>query len=140
MSALGLNDNFLKHCPGARAVAAGKSGWRRFLVAGTAAVLAGLTFAATAAIYLRYETVMAEGGAMRTGELCVILDRWTGEAKPCTEEAVVRRRSQCPNPQPAEAPGQEEALWHRVVESVAEFIEVHWLPMMRPAAFGKPSR
>jgi len=33
---------------------------------GIVAVLAGLTFAGTAAIYLRYETVMPEGGAMRT--------------------------------------------------------------------------
>lgn len=68
---------------------------------GLVAVLAGLTFAGTAAIYLRYETVMPEGGAMRTGELCVVLDRWTGEAKPCTEEAVTRRFRRRPEPQRA---------------------------------------
>lgn len=99
---------------------------------GLVAVLAGLTFAATAAIYLRYETVMPEGGGLRTGDLCVVLDRWTGETKPCTEEAVARRRSKRPEPQHAEAPGQEEALWQKVVEFVAEFIEVRWQPMMRP--------
>jgi len=68
---------------------------------GLVAVLAGLTFAGTAAIYLRYETVMPEGGAMRTGELCVVLDRWTGEAKPCTEEAVTRRFRKRSEPQRA---------------------------------------
>jgi len=68
---------------------------------GLVAVLAGLTFAGTAAIYLRYETVMPEGGAMRTGELCVVLDRWTGEAKPCTEESVTRRFRKRPEPQRA---------------------------------------
>lgn len=99
---------------------------------GLVAVLAGLTFAGTAAIYLRYETVMPEGGGLRTGDLCVVLDRWSGEAKPCTEEAITRRRSKRPGQQPAESPGQEEALWQRVVEFVAEFIEVRWLPMMRP--------
>jgi len=99
---------------------------------GLVAVLAGLTFAGTAAIYLRYETVMPEGGGLRTGDLCVVLDRWSGEAKPCTEEAITRRRSKRPDPQPAESPGQEEALWQRVVEFVAEFIEVRWQPMMRP--------
>lgn len=133
MPALRLNDNFLEHCPGARAVAAGQGGWRRLLVAGTAAVLAGLTFLGGVAVLMRYETVMPEVGAMRTGELCVVLDRWTGESKPCTEEAVARRRGKRPpDPQPAESPGQEEALWQRVVEFVAEFIEVRWLPMMRP--------
>lgn len=99
---------------------------------GLVAVLAGLTFAATAAIYLRYETVMPEGGGLRTGDLCVVLDRWSGEAKPCTEEAITRRRGKRPGQQPAEAPGQGEALWQRVVEFVAEFIEVRWQPMMRP--------
>lgn len=99
---------------------------------GLVAVLAGLTFAGTAAIYLRYETVMPEGGGLRTGDLCVVLDRWSGEAKPCTEEAITRRRSKRLGQQPAESPGQEEALWQRVVEFVAEFIEVRWLPMMRP--------
>lgn len=72
---------------------------------GLVAVLAGLTFAATAAIYLRYETVMPEGGGLRTGDLCVVLDRWTGEAKPCTEEAITRRHGKRPSPQYAEAPG-----------------------------------
>jgi hypothetical protein len=99
---------------------------------GLVAVLAGLTFAGTAAAWLRYETVMPEGRGLRTSELCVVLDRWTGEAKPCTAEAIARRRNQRPEPQPAESPGQEEALWQRVVEFVAEFIEVRWQPMMRP--------
>ena len=97
MSALRLNDNFLKHCPGARAVAAGKGGWRRFFIAGTVAVLAGLTFLGGIAVLMRYETVMSEDGAMCTGELCVVFDRWTGETKPCTEEAIARRRSQRPD-------------------------------------------
>lgn len=132
MSALHLNDNFLKHCPGARAVTAGKGGWRRFFIAGTAAVMAGLTFLSGIAVLMRYETVMPEGGAMLMGELCIVLDRWPIKAKPCTEEAIARRRSKRPDPQPAEAPGQEDALWQRVVEYAAEFIEVRWLPMMRP--------
>ncbi|MBV6412195.1 MAG: hypothetical protein LC123_03285 [Burkholderiales bacterium] len=133
MSALRLNDNFLEHCPGVRAVAAGQGGWRRLFFAGTAAVLAGLTFLGGIAVLMRYETVMPEDGAMRMGELCVVLDRWTGETKPCTAEAIARRRSQRPDPQPAESPGQGEALWQRIVEFVAEFIEVRWLPMMRPS-------
>jgi len=132
MSALRLNDNFLKHCPGARAVAAGKGGWRRFFIAGTVAVLAGLTFLGGIAVLMRYETVMLEGGAMLVGELCIVLDRWPIKAKPCNEEAIVRRGRKDPEPQPAEAPGQEEALWQWVVEFVGEFIEVRWLPMMRP--------
>lgn len=133
MPALRLNDNFLEHCLGARAVTAGQGGWRRrLLVAGTAAVLAGLTFLGGVSVLMRYETVMPEGGAMRMGELCIVLDRWTGETKPCTEEAIARRRSKRPGQQLAEAPGQEEALWQRVAEFVAEFIEVRWQPMMRP--------
>ena len=132
MSALRLNDNFPKHCPGARAVTAGKGGWRRFFIAGTVAVLAGLTFLGGIAVLMRYETVMLEGGAMLVGELCIVLDRWPIKAKPCTEEAIARRRSKRPDPQPAEAPCQEDALWQRVVEYAAEFIEVRWLPMMRP--------
>lgn len=132
MSALRLNDNFLKHCPSARAVAVGQGGWRRLFFAGIAAVLAGLTFLGGIAVLMRYVTVMPGDGAMRKGELCVVLDRWTGETKPCTEEAIARRGRKGPEPQPAEAPGQEETLWQRVVEFVAEFIEVRWLPMMRP--------
>ncbi len=126
MSALRLNDNILKHCPGARAVMAGKGGWRRFFIAGMAAVLAGLTFLGGIAVLMRYETVMLEG------ELCIVLDRWPIKAKPCNEEAIVRRGRKDPEPQPAEAPGQEEALWQWVVEFVGEFIEMRWLPMMRP--------
>jgi len=132
MPALRLNDNFLEHCPGVRAVAAGQGGWRRLFFAGTAAVLAGLTFLGGIAVLMRYETVMPEGGAMLMGELCIVLDRWPIKAKPCTEEAIARRRSQRPEPQHAEAPGQGEALWQRVVEFVAEFIEVRWQPMKRP--------
>jgi hypothetical protein len=132
MPALRLNDNFLEHCPGARAVAVGQGGWRRLLVAGTAAVLAGLTFLGGIAVLMRYETVMLEGGAMLVGELCIVLDRWPIKAKPCNEETIVRRGRKDPDPQPAESPGQEEALWQKVVEFVAEFIEVRWQPMMRP--------
>ena len=137
MSALHLNDNFLKHCPGARAVTAGKGGWRRFFISGTAAVMAGLTFLSGIAVLMRYETVMPEGGAMLMGELCIVLDRWPIKAKPCTAEAIARRRNQRPDPQPAESPGQEEALRQRVVEFVAEFIEVRWQPMMRPPLSAK---
>jgi len=95
------------------------------------AVLAGLTFAGTAAIHLRYETVMPEGGAMRTGELCVVLDRWTGEAKPCTEEAVTRRHRRRAEPQRAQESRSEEAAWRQIIGIVSELMEVdRWLPNM----------
>lgn len=97
--------------------------------AGTVAVLAGLTFLGGLAMLTRYETVIPDGGAMRTGELCIVLDRWTGEAKPCTEEAITRRGRKRSD---ADAPGREDALWQRVIELVVEFMEVRWLPMMRP--------
>jgi hypothetical protein len=98
--------------------------------AGAAAVLAGLTFLGGFAALTRYETVMPEGGAMRTGELCIVLDRWTGAAKPCTEEAIIRRERKRSEPQRTEAPSREETLWQRVVELVVEFMDAHWLPAM----------
>lgn len=101
---------------------------------GLVAVLAGLTFASTAAIYLRYETVMPEGGAMRTGELCVVLDRWTGEAKPCTEEAVTRRHRRHAEPQRAQESRNEEAAWRQIIGIVSELMKsANWLPVMTSA-------
>lgn len=98
--------------------------------AGTAAVLAGLTFLGAVALHTRYETVMPAGGVYRTGELCVVLDRWRGEAKPCTEEAVIRKERRRPQPQQAEAPRRAEAVWQRIVAMVLEFIDVRWLQGM----------
>jgi hypothetical protein len=104
---------------------------------GLVAVLAGLTFAGTAAAWLRYETVMPEGGGLRTGELCVVLDRWTGEAKPCTDEAVARRHRRSPEPQRTQEERGDEALWQQVIGIVAELMNAtSWLPgMARPAIF-----
>jgi hypothetical protein len=98
--------------------------------AGAAAVLVALTFLGGFAALTRYEMVMPEGGAMRTGELCIVLDRWTGEAKPCSEEAIIRRERKRSELQRAEAPSREEALMHRIVELVVEFMDAHWLPAM----------
>lgn len=96
---------------------------------GLCAVLAGLTFAVTAAAWLRYETVMPEGGSLRTGDLCVVLDRWTGEAKPCTEEAVTRRHRKRSEPLRTQEQRDVEVLWRQVVGIVAELLEVgSWLP------------
>jgi len=98
---------------------------------GLCAVLAGLTFAATAAIYLRYETVMPEGGARRTGDLCVVLDRWTGEAKPCTEEAVTRRHRKRSEPLRVEESQPGELLWRQFLALAKEVMEIEkWLPGM----------
>ncbi len=91
---------------------------------GLCAVLAGLTFAGAAAAWLRYETVMPEGGALSTGELCVVLDRWTGEAKPCTEEVVIRRHRKRPEPLRTHEQHDEEALWRQVVGIVSELMEI----------------
>lgn len=98
---------------------------------GLAAVLAGLTFLGALAQFLRYEIVMPEGAAMRTGELCVVLDRWTGEAKPCTQEAVVKRRRIPPQPQRVEDPPREESAWREIVSIVLELMKAEkWLPGM----------
>lgn len=97
---------------------------------GTAAVLAGLTFLGGFAALTRYETMMPEGVTMRMGELCIVLDRWAVEAKPCTEEAIIRRERKRSESQRAETPDPEEALLHRIVELVVEFMDAHWLPMV----------
>lgn len=98
---------------------------------GLCAVLAGLTFAGVAAAWLRYETVMPEGGALRTGELCIVLDRWTGDARPCTEEAVVKRRRVQPQPQRVEDSPREEPAWRQIVSVVVELMRSDkWLPGM----------
>lgn len=88
---------------------------------GLCAVLAGLTFAGVAAAWLRYETVMPEGGALRTGELCVVLDRWTGEARPCTEGALTRRYRKRSEPLRAEEQDGGEDLGRQVAD-IAERI------------------
>lgn len=98
---------------------------------GTAAVLAGLTLLGAVAMLTRYETVMPEGGSLRTGELCIVLDRWTGEARPCTNEAVAKRYRSRPEQQRVEEPNRGEAIWHRIVGIVAELMEIgKWLPNM----------
>lgn len=97
---------------------------------GTAAVLAGLTFLGGFAALTRYETVMPEGVTMRTGELCIVLDRWTVGVKPCTEEAALRRERQRSVSQRAKPPDSKEALLRRIVEPVVEFMDTHWLPAM----------
>jgi hypothetical protein len=104
---------------------------------GLVAVLAGLTFAGTAAAWLRYETVMPVGRGLRTGEICVVLDRWTGEAKPCTEEAVTRRHRGSPEPQRTQDERGDEALWRQVIGIVSELMNsTSWLPgMARRAIF-----
>jgi len=96
---------------------------------GLAAVLAGLTFLGALAQFLRYEIVMPEAGAMRMGELCVVLDRWTGEAKPCTEEAVIKRRRTLPQPQHVEEPPREESIWRGLIVIIVELTRTEkWLP------------
>lgn len=98
---------------------------------GLAAVLAGLTFLGALAQFLRYETVMPEGGAMRTGELCVVLDRWTGQAKPCTDEALHYQERKRAEPRRAEKADREEALWRQVAGILVELLEIErWLPSM----------
>lgn len=98
---------------------------------GLCAVLAGLTFAGVAAAWLRYETVMPEGGSLRTGELCIVLDRWSGKAQPCTEEAVVKRRRVPPEPQRVEESSREEPAWRQIVSIVVELMRSEkWLPGM----------
>jgi hypothetical protein len=105
---------------------------------GLVAVLAGLTFAGTAAAWLRYETVMPEGRGLRTGELCVVLDRWTGEAKPCTDEAVARRHRRFLEPRRTQEERSDEALWQQVIGGIVTELmnATSWLPgMARPAIF-----
>lgn len=101
------------------------------LRAGLAAVLAGLTFLGALAQFMRYETVMPEAGAMRTGELCVVLDRWTGEAKPCTDQALHYQERKRAEPQRAEKADREDVLWRRVASLLIELLEIEkWLPSL----------
>ena len=98
---------------------------------GLAAVLAGLTFLGTLAQFLRYEIVMPQAGALRTGELCVVLDRWTGEAKPCTDQALYNQERKRAEPRQAEKSDREDVLWRRVAGLLIELLEIErWLPNM----------
>lgn len=98
---------------------------------GLAAVLAGLTLLGALAQILRYEIVMPEAGALRTGELCVVLDRWTGEAKPCTDQALYNQERKRAEPRRAEKADRDEALWRRVAGLLIELLEIErWLPNM----------
>jgi len=89
---------------------------------GMVAVLAGLTLLGAGAMLTRYETVMPEGGSLRTGELCIVLDRWTGKAHPCTEEAVVKRYRSRPQPQRVEEESRNQAVWRQIIGIVVQFI------------------
>ena len=96
---------------------------------GLAAVLAGLTFLAALAQFLRYDVVMPAGGTLTAGELCVVLDRWTGEAKPCTDEALSHWERRRAEPRRAQQDDREEALWRGLVGLLIELLEaVRWLP------------
>jgi hypothetical protein len=53
---------------------------------------------------------MPEGGSLCRGELCVVLDRWTGKAHSCTDEDVGKRYRSPPKPQRVEEPRREEAI------------------------------
>lgn len=98
---------------------------------GLAAVLAGLTFLVALAQFLRYEIVMPQAGALRTGELCVVLDRWTGEAKPCTDQALYNQERKRAEPRQAEKSDREDVLWRRVAGLLIELLEIErWLPNM----------
>ncbi|MBK6631651.1 MAG: hypothetical protein IPG33_11925 [Betaproteobacteria bacterium] len=98
---------------------------------GMVAVLAGLTLLGAVAMLTRYETIMPEGGSMRTGELCVVLDRWTGKAYPCTEEAVVKRYRSRPQPQRVEEESRNQAVWRQIIGIVVQFIGMEkWLTNM----------
>lgn len=98
---------------------------------GLAAVLAGLTFLGALAQFLRYEIVMPQAGTMRAGELCVVLDRWTGEAKPCTGQALYKQERKRAEPRQAEKSDRDEALWRRIAGLLIELLEIdRWLPSM----------
>ena len=98
---------------------------------GMVAVLAGLTLLGAGAMLTRYETIMPEGGSMRTGELRVVLDRWTGKAHPCTEEAVVKRYRSRPQPQRVEEESRNQAVWRQIIGIVVQFIGMEkWLTNM----------
>ncbi len=105
------------------------------LRAGLAAVLAGLTFMGALAQFLRYEVVIPGDGALGT-ELCVVLDRWTGETRPCTDEALSRYERWRAEPQGAELrraenANREESLWRQVAGFLIEMLEIEkWLPSM----------
>ncbi len=60
------------------------------------AVLAGLTFMGALAQFLRYEVAIS-GDGFPDAELCVVLDRWTGETRPCTDEACPATSVGVPN-------------------------------------------
>ncbi|MBE7459612.1 MAG: hypothetical protein HS112_03700 [Zoogloeaceae bacterium] len=97
---------------------------------GLLSVLAGLAIAGAAAVQFRYQTVMPEDGTMRAGELCVVLDRWTGEARPCTGAAVARRRPSEP-PRRAAEPQREEPAWRQIVSIVVELMKSDkWPPRL----------
>lgn len=99
---------------------------------GLAAVLAGLTFLGAIAQFLRYETVMPDTGAMHAGELCIVLDRWTGKAHPCTDQALYYQERKRAEPRRVEKDdNKEEALWRRVASLLIELLEIErWLPSM----------
>lgn len=98
---------------------------------GLAAVLAGLTFLGALAQFLRYETVMPDAGAMRAGELCVVLDRWTGKAHPCTDQALYNQERKRAEPRRAEKDDKEDVLWRRVAGILIELLEIErWMPNM----------
>lgn len=98
---------------------------------GLAAVLAGLTFLAALAQFLRYETVMPDTGAMHAGELCIVLDRWTGKAHPCTDQALYHQERKRAEPRRVEKDDNEDALWRRVAGILIVFLEIErWLPSM----------
>lgn len=106
-------------------------GWRRLFIAGAAAVLAGLTFLGGIAWLMRYETVMPDNGVLPAGELCIVLDRWTGHARSCTDEAIAKRHRPPPKPQRAEELSREEAIWQQLVDIVAGLLQIdRWLPGM----------
>lgn len=106
-------------------------GWRRLFIAGAAAVLAGLTFLGGIAWLMRYETVMPDNGVLPAGELCIVLDRWTGNARSCTDEAIAKRHRPPPKPQRAEELSREEAIWQQLVDIVAGLLQIdRWLPGM----------
>ena len=98
---------------------------------GIIAVLAGLTFLGALGQFLRYETVMPASDLMSTGELCVVLDRWTGETRPCTDEALYRQERKRAEPRRAQESRSEEVAWRQILSIVSELMEVErWLPNM----------
>lgn len=98
---------------------------------GLVTVLMGLTFLGALAQFLRYEIVMPGAGTMRASELCVVLDRWSGEARPCTDEALYRQERKRAEPRRAEGSDREETLWRRVAGLLIALLEIErWMPNM----------